>query len=289
MSLSEMVAASFFEQSHCDGTPGLATQFFPVRDDIQDITEVCFNEAAGVFQFSDPLPNMTLVAQTPDGRRFEDLTQPSDGDRSAIDLHRATDLGELCGEVPDGFERLYGLIYNTPAGGPSDNGSVIGYLLDAPSEPQNGISYSFASLGTNIPSRIDDIPAHEYDGKMDLSLAFLGSVTPSQSDIGTFVIEQVEDTNLGSYDGQIRIVHLGNGEVTMTGHVETTTSRIAGLEPLDWKAASYELVGFRGNAFGDNGQFIQLYGWIDGSFIDESGAIHPFRADASFQACSTPE
>ena len=282
-------AASYFEQSDCNGTPGLVTLFYPARYDVQDIAQACHDEAAGQFQFSFPLPNMTLVAQTPAGRRFEDLTRPSDADRSAINLRAPEGFGEFCGDTPEGYQTLDGLIYPSAAGGPTELGAVMGYLLDATSEPQEGMNYRYAFLAMSGPSKIDDIAVHEYRGDVDLSFAFEGSVTPHYTDTGTFVIQDSELANLGSYDGQVKIAYLGDGEVTMTGAVETTTSRIAGLEPNDWKAAHYELVGFRGNVFGDKGQFVQLYGWIEGSFIDESGAIHTFRGDASFQACGTPE
>lgn len=282
---------TYFKMDNCPYKFGVASMFYARRNFVNDITDVCFDEAGGRLWSSEGIENLTLVSKDSKGLRYEDLDSAGEGEeRTFITLTKPWRDNELCGPQKVEYHELQGAISGNSAKSNRPSIGQSSYLIARSYTAHKNLEFGNGFINVESPEVIDGKRAFKFEGEPLYGLSYDKTKAVFDSDgIGRIEIQNNPAPGIAESFGTIELAGTGDGKLRGSGEITVKSSRLAGFRPNEWKEATLQFVGLRGHVYGDKGQYLSLIGWVKGSFIDAENDTHTFLANTQISNCRTEE
>lgn len=266
-----------YRMATCDHERGLAITRYRFLDGPAkaELTDLCFDRKGGEVQAAEPVSNLTFVENLSNIETFEIIkpnTQSFQRTKVSAQLYRphltddewAADSGSF---NHNGTETYSATRHD--AHGYSTNGFVY-----KDTTPLSGVQ-----LGNyQITIHVDDMWSHlnrasglKRSGETPVVvLSDEAEITGPSNDVLIKADTQADGTG----DMNLRLEIAEDGRIAGAGSFYMTNSRVAGLNPTDWKTVDWKISNIVGYFVGTRGQEFRGLGFITGQTVDQDGFVH---------------
>ncbi len=258
------------------------------KRNLLEFTDICFDRDRGTLTGSEPEDRLELV-------RASDVDEDT---AQALDYYEViipgTQAFERWGATIGGYryfgiEQRLGIVgfnFSKTAQGHNDwklpatqhdaDVHLYGYLLEKRPDPLP-VNAGFAIYinGTDLLDHLRDYelndgesPIVSWDGAMKFKNASATAVLSTPKSYETF----------SNSAGEVTLEIAADGTISGSGVLSAKNTRLAGMNPNDWKSVRWEIEKIVGHVAGETGQQFYALGIAKGERVDQDGLVSPVYA-----------
>lgn len=273
--------------AECGFERGLAVAQYSLRTTdkskrhLLELTDICFDRKTGTLTGSEPENRLTLV-------RKDEVSETSP---------HGQEVYEVILPGTQGFERWKLTAGDYEVYNQKDRQGAVGFGFDKKTQKQNNWAlpaaqhpaavhlngYLFEELPNGLPDQAEylihinvlDLRDHlrnfEYSNGESPIAAWKGVVDLTKVPANLKLVTSESYEAYSKASGELSLQVHEDGTISGKGVLTASNTRLAGLNPIDWKTVRYDVEKLTGHIVGADGQQIRAMGIVRGERVDQDG------------------